>query len=394
VTLLSRYILAELLKVFLLTLSGLTLIIILVLVGQEAVRQGLGLGPILRLIPYVLPNALCYAIPATSLFAVCSVYGRISAANEVVALKSLGISPMRAIIPGLILATVLSFIAVLMNDLAFSWGYQGLQRVIVQSVEEIAYGVLRTQRTYSTDRFSISVQDVDGKRLIRPTITFNGGGEAATVTITAQEARLQSDLDRNTLSIFLTNGLVEAGDRVSMVFPDTFERIIPLTDASRRGLSASPSHLPLRDIPEAMRAQRQQIRQLEESQVAEAAFAMITGELDELGEGAWETRRNTLESAVVHLNRLHTEPWRRWASGFSCLCFVCVGAPLAVWLRHADFMSNFGLCFFPILIGYYPLFMSALDGAKGGALPPFAVWLGNLICVIIGVWLTRKVLRH
>jgi lipopolysaccharide export system permease protein len=152
--------------------------------------------------------------------------------------------------------------------------------------------------------------------------------------------------------------------------------------------------LPLREIPEAMREQRQQIRQFEESQVAEAAFAMITGELDELSEPAWEQRRHTLDAAAVHLNRLHTEPWRRWASGFSCLCFVCVGAPLAIWLRHADFMSNFGLCFFPVLFGYYPLFMTALEGAKGGSLPPFSVWLGNLICVAIGVWLTRKVLRH
>jgi lipopolysaccharide export system permease protein len=393
VTLLSRYILGELLKVLLLTLSGLTLVIILVLVGREAVRQGLGPGPVLRLIPYLLPNALCYAIPATSLFAACSVYGRISAANEVVALKSLGISPMRAIVPGLILATVLSFIAVLMNDLAFSWGHHGLQRVVVQSVEEIAYGVLRTQRSYSTDRFAISVQDVDGKRLIRPTITFSGNGSAPTVTITAQEARLESNLDRNTLSIFLTNGLFEAG-AASMVFPDTVERVIPLTDASRSGVSQSPSHLPLREIPEAMRVQRRTIRQLEESQVAEAAFAMITGELDELSEPAWQHRGQILQDASVHLNRLHTEPWRRWASGFSCLCFVCVGAPLAIWLRHADFMSNFGLCFFPILVGYYPLFMSALDGAKGGTLPAFSVWLGNLICVAIGVWLTRKVLQH
>ncbi|HTN74889.1 MAG TPA: LptF/LptG family permease, partial [Pirellulaceae bacterium] len=139
-SLLTRYILIELLKVFLMTLTGLTMLIILVMVGAEARRQGLGVGPILRLIPYILPNALCFAIPATALFAACSVYGRISAANEVVALKSLGISPWQVVMPGLVLAALLSLVGVWLNDIAFSWGIQGLQRVVVQSVEEIAYG--------------------------------------------------------------------------------------------------------------------------------------------------------------------------------------------------------------------------------------------------------------
>jgi lipopolysaccharide export system permease protein len=84
-SLLSRYILSELLKVFLVTLLGMTLVLLLAVIAQEAIRQGLGLLPILRLVPYFLPNALVYAVPGTILFAVCSVYGRMSADNEIIA---------------------------------------------------------------------------------------------------------------------------------------------------------------------------------------------------------------------------------------------------------------------------------------------------------------------
>ena len=42
-------------------------------VVQEAMRQGLGPLPILRLMPYLLPESLRYAVPATVLFAACSV---------------------------------------------------------------------------------------------------------------------------------------------------------------------------------------------------------------------------------------------------------------------------------------------------------------------------------
>lgn len=391
---LTRYILAELLKVFLLTLTGLTVLIMVVLVGWEAMRQGLGLGPVVRLIPYALPQSLCFSVPGTVLFAACTVYGRMSAANEIVVLKSLGLSPWLAVLPGLGLALIVSCIGVFLNDIAFSWGYHGLQRVVIQSAEEIAYGVLRTQRTYSTDRFAISVKDVEGKRLIRPTITFNGGSDALPVTITAQEARLESNLGKNTLSIFLTNGVVEVGDRVSMVFPDTFERVIPLAEASRRGISNSPSHLPLRSIPQATREQKTEIRELKEAQAAEAAFALVTGDFEAINEIQWSQRRHNLSGAEGQLNRLRMEPWRRSASGFSCLCFLCVGAPLAIWLRHADFMTNFFLCFFPILIGYYPLFLVSLDLAKGGTMPGCGVWLGNAIFLVVGLWLMNKVLKH
>lgn len=122
---LTRYIVIELLKVFLLSLVSMTVFVFLVLVGREAVENGLGLVPILRLVPYMLPQAMQFAVPGTMLLATTSVYGRIASSNEIVAVKSLGISPMVMIWPTLILATVVSFSAVVLNDVAVSWGRGG-----------------------------------------------------------------------------------------------------------------------------------------------------------------------------------------------------------------------------------------------------------------------------
>ncbi|MGC4007192.1 MAG: LptF/LptG family permease [Pirellulales bacterium] len=88
------------------------------------------------------------------------------------------------------------------------------------------------------------------------------------------------------------------------------------------------------------------------------------------------------------------EPHRRWSTAFSCLCFVAVGAPLAVRLRNADFITSFGICFLPILLGYYPLLMFAVDQGKSGRVPGESIWLGNLIMLAIGWWLYRKVRRY
>ena len=74
--------------IFGLTLIGMTSLIVLVGLAHQAVREGLGPLAVARLVPYVLPNALRFSIPGTMLFAACSVYGRMSSSNEVVAIKS------------------------------------------------------------------------------------------------------------------------------------------------------------------------------------------------------------------------------------------------------------------------------------------------------------------
>jgi lipopolysaccharide export system permease protein len=396
VTILTRYILMDLLKVFSITLAALTLVLVLVLVGKEAIGQGLGPGPVLRLIPFLLPTALVFAIPATALFAVCLVYGRMSSANEIVAIKSLGISPWRPMWPAALLGLGLSVVTVVLNDVAFTWGYRGLHRVVMQSVEEIAYGVLRKQRTYSTHQFSISVKDVVGKRLIAPTITQMGNGKIPTITITAQEARLKSDLEKDTLRILFTNSVIEAadkGDTIDGILPGEEELTIPLSDASRKGMSGSPSHIALRRIPQAAQSQKQKIRELEETLAAEGGLALVMGDFRRVRADVWQFRDAEISMARANLNRLHTEPWKRTAAGFSCLCFICVGAPLAVWLRNTDFMTSFICCFAPILGGYYPLFYVALLRTKAGAFPPIAVWGGNLACIVVGYWLMRRMQR-
>jgi len=389
-----RYVFIQLLMVFIVTLTGMTLLMLLAGVGMEAVKQGLGLGPIVRLMPYMLPNALRFAVPGTVLFAACSVYGRMSGSGEVLAIKSLGISPMAIIWPGFILAFVVSLVAVWLNDVAVTWGMRGVQRVVIQSVEQIAYGMLRTQRSYVNSRFSINVKGVEDRKLIRPIVVLHETNDSPPITLTAREAELQCDRIANTLTILLTDGTFEAGKILKGSFDHT-SHVIPLSDASpEAGGSDSPSRCPLRQIPREIAKQRQQVRLLEQSLAAEAAYQMLSGEFDALTDQQWNVKHNELAAARCRVFRLQTEPWRRWANGFSCLFFVIVGAPLAIRLRNCDFLTSFFICFLPILLVYYPMLAYGVDRAKCGELPPYAVWLGNVILLAAGFWLFRKVLRY
>ena len=68
--------------------------------------------------PFMLPEMLGITIPVSMLFSVCSVFGRMTGANEIVAMKSLGISPMAVVWPAIILAAFLSLGTVRMYEIA------------------------------------------------------------------------------------------------------------------------------------------------------------------------------------------------------------------------------------------------------------------------------------
>lgn len=392
---LTRYVVGELLKVFLVTLTGMTCLMLIVGLAQEAIRQGLGPEPILRLVPYAIPNALRFAVPGTILFAACSVYGRLAASNEITALKSLGISPLTVIKPAWMLAFLISLLAVWLNDVAVTWGTQGMRRVILNSVEQIAYGMLRTQRSYSCSRFSINVKQVDGRTLVLPTICIQSKDGTPPTVLVAQEAELRSDPEQNVLSLRLTNGRVTVGERVTMVFHDTIEPQFSLSEASRSSdAGGSPSQCPLWRIDAEIQDQETQIRNLRQEMATEAAYQMLTGDFASLAHPTWSNKAHRVHDAIGRIHRLETEPWRRWANGFSCLFFVMVGTPLAIRMRNADLWSSFAVCFLPILILYYPLLALGVDRAKAGELPPCSVWLGNVILAAAGLWITKRVLRY
>lgn len=388
--LLTRYILWEITKVFTVCLFALTCLMILVVVVNQALRLHLTLGPILRLIPYAIPFAMRFTVPATMLYSVCAVYGRLSSDHEITAIKAAGVTPWAVMRPAIVMALFISPLAIYVNDLAVSWGQRGIHRVIIQSVEQIAYNRLRTTGSYATDKFSIRVARVEERRLIEPIISLRLDDEPG--TITAKEAELKLDTANDVLLIKLVKCEVEMGDNPPIVFSE-HEQEVSLREASQQGASSNrPADLGWSEIPLELEHQRQRVAAIESEQAALAAFQLLRGDLDALGDGKWSKARDTYQQAVTRMHKLETERWRRTAVGFSCLFFVLVGAPVAIYFKNSDFLSAFFACFLPILLLYYPMLMLAVGRAKEGALPPYTVWLGNVVFGLIGVWLIRKVI--
>lgn len=365
---------------------------IIIGIADEARRQGLSPDILIQLIPYIVPKAVMFAMPATCLLSCCVVFGRLAAENELIAIQSMGLHKSVIVVPALAIAFMLSLFAVWVNDVSFAWSYWGIEKVILESSDKIVYGVLKNEGSFKTDKFSIEVQEVEDRTLIRPVINVITSDE--TIRAVAHEATLTTEPGSHALRFTMKRGSIAPEGKLEFNFDSTFDQVIPLKSPEEIAkATGNPSHLYLSQIDDEIVQQAVLLEELKQDCAVRACSQSMTGDLYGLTNADWEARLDDLDQAKHRLNRLHVVPHRRWANGFSCLAFAIIGIPVALRLRTANYATAFGVCFIPILLVYYPLFMIGLDGAKTGTLPPYGAWLGNVVCILVGGYLLLQEFR-
>jgi lipopolysaccharide export system permease protein len=399
---LTRYVVWEVLKVFVAGLLGLTLMVTLGMGFNEGHKMGLPALVMLRTMPYMMPEMLGITIPVAMLYAVSSVFGRMTGTNEIVAIKSLGIDPMVMVWPVLVFAAFLSLGTVWMYEIAATWCRPSVSRTVCESLEEIVYGVLQTNHSLEGDNFpfSITVKRVQGRKLIKPTIILKGQSGRPQTTIAADEAELstdRSDPARPVLTLSCTNSQVDIEGRGRAYRPGTqpisVPIVVPAPDRHHRDWVA------MWDIPQSISELQSNLttlkQDLQKAREIRESFKRANKIL-----GIVETHDNVeqIEAQIADYQyrvfRLKTEPYRRWSNGFTCLVFALIGIPVSMLWRHADVLTNFFVCFLPILALYYPLLMLSENLSTSGTLPPISFWMSNVVLTIPAVALLRWINKH
>lgn len=102
-----------------------------------------------------------------------------------------------------------------------------------------------------------------------------------------------------------------------------------------------------------------------------------------------ENQRAKAEHIVA--NRYLVEIHKKYAIPFACLLFVFVGSPLGILTKGGNFGTSamYSLGFYVI---YWMCMIGGEEFADRGLLSPLvAMWLGNAVIGVIGVWITVRV---
>lgn len=381
---LNRFLVRELSKTFVLSLSALTFLLIGFLLAEAKIEYGLAPSTSLRLVPFVLPRALAYSLSAAWLLAVCIVYGSMSISNELLAISASGISPLRPLKPALAFAAILTLPSIGLMDLGNSWGKDGIHRVVFESATDIAYRRLRSERSFSSKYLSVWVKDVEGGALIEPTLMFSPSGKLQ-FSARAEVGKLDLDAHDRELVVQLTNGVATIRNDESLRFPDELTLRIPLREA----VGDIGQNYTLQQLPRQIEAQKLRLQQLERETLQQQAELSISGK----AKPEQETRQ--LEKQLVKerftLFRLRCFQHRRISQGFCCFSFTMFGLPLAILLRGRDIISRFFMSYLPIIMFFYPFEFRL---ARMSSLPPYSIWACHAVLIIGGLFLLRRVWKR
>jgi lipopolysaccharide export system permease protein len=392
-TILFRMILWELCKVFLVALLGITGILLMASIIAEASQQGLGPAQILAAIPLLIPSTLPYTIPATTLFATCVVYGRMSADNEVLAIKSSGINVMHVVKPGLVLGVVISLATLGLYYRLIPYTHRLLRDLVFHDAEELLYSVLRRHGMIATQQlpYAMFVKGVQGKKLLSPVFKRKNAKGQIDVVAHAREADLRVNMAKLVVLIHMRDVKVIGEDGSRSYFEDrTFD--VELKDFG-------PPKPKARDMTWVELAQgRQELRQKIEDDTAEisavSAQMLLSGAAPDLPQHVQNLKERIRQTR--HQDRLlYVEMLMRPALSLGCLCFILVGCPIGIMFSRGDYLGAFITCFLPIVIVYYPLMLAGTNMAKEGRLNEVAlVFSADVAVALGGLLLFRWLLKH
>jgi lipopolysaccharide export system permease protein len=394
-SILQRMILWELTKVFVMSLVGITGILLMAGIIAEASQQGLGPTQILAAIPLLVPSTLPYTIPATTLFATCVVYGRLAADNELLAIKSAGINAIKIVRPGILLGLVMSTATMGLYYRIIPYTHHLLRAMVFNDAEEFLYSMLRKHRELKLSSFpyQMFVQGVKGKKLLSPVIKRKDAHGQIDYVAHAREAELQVLPSKGQVKIKMKHCFASS-ENESHVYFEEKDFPVDLPKDFGKQSQRRPRDLTWQEILDQRVEFQQEINEIQARIATGTSALLLAGAPADL-----PLHLNSLNNQVSQIRQqivaLDVELQMRPALSMGCLFFILVGCPVGIWFSRSDYLSAFITCFLPIVFVYYPLMLCGTGMAKEGRFNMIPlVWGADAFVGLIGLFLFWRLLRN
>jgi lipopolysaccharide export LptBFGC system permease protein LptF len=109
-----------------------------------------------------------------------------------------------------------------------------------------------------------------------------------------------------------------------------------------------------------------------------------------------EQVRKILRTRVMESQRLwyeaKVELQERMSTALAPLCFVAIGVPLGIWLRHGNRLVSFGASLLVVFALYIPALVAGKQMSLDGLIPaPVGLWLPNALMVAAGLLFGKRI---
>ena len=411
---LQRYVMGEVLRAFSLALLTITAVFVLLTVMTKAASAGLGPYEILKLIPYMIPASLPYTVPVSLLFASTVVYGRLAGDNEVIAVKTAGLSAMVLIWPILFIALALSVTLSYLSATFIPESATAGKMVIYKNMEDFFYKKLKMEKYAEFPQWVIKVKDVEDRTMIGPTFKQRsekversallppvpeGEGDeqgAYKMVVQSKTARVEFDFPNEIVHVYFEDANIrQAGVEPSEANIKKTTLDLPIPNKGSFGTQQVVEEMTVAEMNAKKAEYLENIAMARERQAVAAAWLIGSGRPGLVDWREVQSAFAKYDYWQSECKKFDTEIQMRQAMAWGSLFFVILGAPVGILFARRDFLSAFISCFMPIILVYYPLMLFAMNMGKEGILYPELVWTGNVVLWVAAfVWALPPVRKH
>jgi LPS export ABC transporter permease LptF len=321
------------------------------------VNHDVPLEYLLTFIAYVLPFSLIFTIPWGLLTAILLVFGRLSADNELIALRSNGVSVTRVCLPLLVLAIIFTAICLWLNVDVAPAAQEKLRSTIFDLATRNPIALFGNDQVI--DQFPgrrIYVGKKEGNEL-ENILVFQMDEHALPIRVTfARSGKLEADLPNKRILMHLYSARYEERDEKD---PYDLRKI-------HDGISLTDGTLPI---------SLEELFEREKKRPSRSALS-LEQLLDQLNTGNRRERSAT-----------RTEINKRFSFPFSCMAFALIGVPLGITTHRRE--TSVGFAMGLIVAVFYFLFVIIADTLRGNAKvhPELLIWFPNVLFLGIGAYL-------
>ncbi len=357
---LDRYIFAELMAPFFISLSALCFVMLtkeLLRLVELLVSKGVGIAAVIKVFLHLLPSFLVLTLPIAGIIASITAFGRLSYDKELIAMRSAGLSLLRLSRPVLLFSCLVFGLTLALSH----WG----QPWTSVSLKKLAMSLLRDKLTLALDKgvfnepvphMVIYVSDAQAGPNRRGIFIADDRNPADNRVIVAGDYSLLNDPGSSQVGLRLLNGTIHSSpddlEQYHQVSFSTYDLKLSLDQSVYASVDERPSR-------EAVLAQ------LERTQWRDA--------------GA--------------LRRL-MESYKDLAFPTAALIFGILGVPVGIVSKRSGRIGGFAVGV-GIVIAYYVLNVLCEFFVTTLVLPPFAgAWLPNALFLAVAVVLFIRMNRQ
>jgi len=371
---LHRYVFRELLVA---SAGGVLLFAFVLLLGN-AIRDLVGLladgkmplGTFALMLVMLVPFALSFAMPMGLITGILLTLGRLSAQNEITAMRTAGISLARIASPVVAFATVCVAASLVINFIYAPNAKLAYERMLSDAIRTNPLSFVQERKFIRQFPGKVLYVGAREGNTLRDFWVWELDDEhRVTNFIRAEEGYFEWNEDDNYLLLVLRNGATVVYDSKD---PENFAKVRPPISFERASIQ-----FPLDEIFRKAKFERK------------PSWMNITQLLRERHRLAGNTDPKAVERRMWVEMQIH----EKGTLAFSILSLALVGIPLAIKTGRSETSANLGLALLLVMVFYMIMTAATWLEDQPHLHPELLLWLPNILFQLLAVFLWRRVGR-